>query len=738
MLRGAAWTLRITAFALTLVAGAFASAAEYEIEIEVDDEQDLYDLYAQRQISDATLEALVELINEGVDLNRASRRDLYVLPNLTLAQVDAILLYRKQVGSIGDPAELVQMQVITGEELRQLTAFLVVEPRAVRIFSGTAKVRSAYSAEDGNPPPAALQATLKLPYDVSAAAALLTTRLQLGTVSYDPNREALAAVPPSYAPQLPKWHLRWKTPGRSAVLGHFEAGFGQRLTLDNTTRTEPNGFYPDNVVFMRNFEDLIRLCRMSVGDPGSIACTVERIRYGTPDFDWNERFRGMAFTVEDLETGAGRLALHGFGSYQSRSVYQYQLFNRRLCADPHDDGDGDCDAPKVFSKLSDPFAPAPRFSFSTLPGLFDELAGGGNATLAAGPTLRVGMTGYYAAPLWRVEGASIDFQEWARWPYGGPFGALGADAQTRVGPLDLAMEVTRSFDSLPGGGGGLGVIERTTMSSKRRELELSLRYYDRKFANPYAGSISGPDLYDGLRARNEAGARLSYRDRLTEDWRVRGSADLWVLPFDGELAGTAGRTNLYTSARVDFVGLKSLKASAWADYRDKDLKKSARGECYEYEVVEYQFDSLGGGPDPEALDQFTCSGELARLAGKVVVDPFDQKLTLAVHYAHTLLDDAKYQDRYRQDSAGWVEVGSKAQSWLRLRARARYLDEANDKDDYLERSVWAFLDVSVISPKALTVRGRYDLYVWLDQRDSSKERKPNPEQRFRLEVSAKF
>src|SRR5687768_8223401 len=113
---------------LLLVSG-HAFAAQYESEIDIENETDLYELNQRGDIGDATLETLVELMRTGVDLNSASRDELYELPNITYAEVDRILEYRTKVTFIDDPADLVRVEILTEKQLLQIAPFLVVTPQ---------------------------------------------------------------------------------------------------------------------------------------------------------------------------------------------------------------------------------------------------------------------------------------------------------------------------------------------------------------------------------------------------------------------------------------------------------------------------------------------------------------------------------------------------------------------------------------------------------------------------------
>ena len=89
-----------------------ASAAQYEVFIDVETEQDLYDLLITEQISPASFDALLLLYQTRVDLTRAARQDLYLLPNLDYAEVDRILSYRKEAMSFEGLDELVVAGVL--------------------------------------------------------------------------------------------------------------------------------------------------------------------------------------------------------------------------------------------------------------------------------------------------------------------------------------------------------------------------------------------------------------------------------------------------------------------------------------------------------------------------------------------------------------------------------------------------------------------------------------------------
>src|SRR5688572_22416612 len=125
--------LRSAACATLLSLPAFA--AIYESPITAEDGDDLRAQNEREEISDATLDTLLELMQDGVDLNKANRDELYELPSLTYADVDAIIDYRK-AQRIDDPAALVSAGAITADQLLQIAPFILISDEGPKIPFG--------------------------------------------------------------------------------------------------------------------------------------------------------------------------------------------------------------------------------------------------------------------------------------------------------------------------------------------------------------------------------------------------------------------------------------------------------------------------------------------------------------------------------------------------------------------------------------------------------------------------
>jgi hypothetical protein len=714
---------------LALAIASPAGAAEYEIFVDIDDEEDLYELLADGQISEDTLNALIEMLRRGIDLNRATREELYMLPNLSYAEVDSILKYREQAGFIEDPAALVTTGALSERKLRAIAAFLVVRgpEQAATAVDGYVRGGSTWAAGTDDPPPGGVQVRVGVD-DYSFGVASVVTQHRIGEVAYDPARMALSAEPEAARVHIPKFFALYDNGKFAAIAGTYRIGFGQRLTFDNTDRYTPQGFYLDDALYRGTA--LTRTCKESAGELPVSPCSGDaRYEYGTPDYRWRDGLRGFAVGTPRLDAGPGWLSTFGFVSYNTRSIYQYEIYDKATCDDVRDDDDTGCSAPQVFRRGDDVLEPSTRFSYHTLPDMFAETIVGGNVSYYKNRRAHIGVTGYGADIHWLTDGIDLDFQEWSAYPYGGGFGAVGVDGQWGSGRTDIYLEVARSFDSMPdddardiGGGGGLGALLRTTATFPKSEVETSLRYYQREFANPYARPIAAADEFEGLRARDEAGARIRYTGMIDDKLQVRSQADLWVEASDG----SAPEALLYW--RADYAQSRRWRYGLWTQYQNKNLKENGHGECFS---VTDEFDETG-----EAVP---CAGQKYQVTGRVRWQP-RRKLNLSAQYQHEWLDETgeRFDDQFRQDISAWAILGMYPADDVRVRARVRYLFEDIESNTSFEQSLWSYIDVAWRYSKDYRLRARYDLILWLDDRDSTNARDPSPESWFFLEAEARF
>lgn len=703
---------------LLLVAFSSSGSAElYERFLTIEHEEDLYELKETGEISEETFDALLQLFQRGVNLNSASRQELYGLPNISSFEVEKILSLRKELGSIEDPAILVTNGAITQEQLVGIAPFLLVEGKSSPLLmKGWAEIQTRWSSEDSKAPPVGVRAFARSARFLTVGLAATTTRLRVRDVRYDPNRDALIASAPSYRPHLAKAFAKWEEPNWEAIVGTYRIGFGQRLVFDNTGNRVPFGFEVDYELFRDS--GLTSECKESAGELEDSPCR-DNNTYVSPDYKWRSGLLGAAFGTKGIRVGKDKhFKGYLFGSVQPKSIYQYSIYDRGICDDPRDDDNPDCSSPWVFRRGSDLLAPTSRFSFQTLPNMYRETTVGGNATLQFAKRGHVGVTGYHSIIDWLPRGIDLDFQEYASTPNGGNFGAVGTDFWYGFGRVDLYGEVARSFDNSVGGGGGLGGIFRSTISWKKREIETAFRYYQKEFSNPYARPISASDVYDGLRARDEAGLRVKYTET-QKHWTFRGALDTWFNP-------STNRSKTLVYARVDDDYTESLRFGLWTQYQNKDIRGGSRADCFEVPIDE-----------TETGEPIECRGEKFQVSPRIRFRP-SKGYSVAFQYTHELVDDGAYSNKFRQDSSAWVTFLAKPTPEGRFRARIRWLFEDIKNNERMEQSLWGYLDATYRIKKNYDFNLRYDVYWYIDDRASTDLRSPNPEHWIWLRFKARF
>ncbi|MEZ4330094.1 MAG: hypothetical protein R3B40_32995, partial [Polyangiales bacterium] len=516
--------------------------------------------------------------------------------------------------------------------------------------------------------------------------------------------------------------VRWEGEHAEVLLGTFRAGFGQRLTFDNSDRFTPNGIYADDAVFWN--PGMTTRCRESTGELADSPCnTFTGAQRITSDLRWRNSLMGAAVGAEHLSLGPGWLQLYAFGSYQPQSIYQYEIYDRGRCADPRNDSDPNCAAPDIYRRRDDLLAPTSEYSFSTLNNVYAEALGGGNVSYFFSRRAHVGVTGYAAHARFLTEGIDLDFQEWSTRPFGGGvYGAVGADAAFGRGMWDFFLEVAHSFDQQAGGGGGLGAIARTTLTWDRQELELSARYYDEDFSNPYGRPIAASDEQSGNRARDEVGGRVRYTGSIANTLNLRASADLWSQP-------SVQQVKLLTFVRADLTLGDVVNPGLWFQYQNKDLQRGGHLDvCFSMTTD----DDENGEPIPCTGEQYQVTARLRLALGR--------RYSLLAQYRHEWLDDGStvHDQDMRQDASAFISFRGNPIDPLRFVVRARFLFEDVAHRDRLEQSLWYYADISYRFPVRLTVRLRYDVLHLIDTRDATAVHSPNPEHWARIELQQTF
>ncbi len=670
-----------------------ASAAQYEVFIDIETEQDLYDLLITEQISSASFDALLLLHQTRVDLNRATRQDLYLLPNLDYAQVDRVLAYRKEVTSIHSLDALTAAGALAPDLARSIRAFIIIRDSSVARpqTHGRLRLRARWTGRyDRLPPAFALQARVQTIGNLDMGLAAAITRNGLRRVRWDSTRNALSAEPEGVRFEVPKLYVEWDDEQWEVVAGTYRIGFGQRLTFDVTDQVTPNGSFGDYE--LRGGNELGLRCNRAPGELPESPCPNGPEPRVTPDYTWTNRLAGVAMGLKELHLGQGWLQAYVWGSYQVHRIPQIELVDAATCDNPHRDQDPGCFAPPVYVRDRDRTAPASTARFATLPAMYAEGLAGANASYFWNDRAHLGVTGYGSMPRWLVQGADLGFQEFSRKPFGGPFGAIGIDAAFGFAQQDFFAEVARSFDAQREGGGGYAALVRGVTTLPKSEVDVSLRYYGSRYANPYARPVAAPDELDGLRARDEAGARLRATAQLGRRVVLRALLDGWRQLSTGAL-------NALVFARSDWRITSRWAWATWGEYRNGSAQRFVVATQLAY----------------ESIRGFRISWQARhRWGGKLG------------------------SDRLQQDLAAIVDVTARPTDRLRLRYRLRYdFDDVWD-NHRLPQSLWSYVDLALTLRDRDVVRLRYDFRMLLDERESTLSRVPNPEHWLWVEYVFRF
>ena len=668
-----------------------AEAAPYEVFVDVATEDELYELLLTEQISRASFDALLLLHQSRVDINRANRDELYLLPNLEYDDVDRILEYRERAGWIHQLADLVASGALPRRLTDPLASFVVVRSREPTHEPprGFARFQGRWSGRyDRLPPAMAVQARVLAAAHLDAGVVATLTRNSLRRVRWDASRDGFSVEPESPRLEVPKAYLEWDTGAWGIVVGTYRIGFAQRLTFDITGQVTPNGAFGDYE--LRRGTGLTLRCKRGAGELGSSPCPRAPVARVTPDFGWTNRLTGIAAGFRDLRLKRGDSSGYLWVSFQPHRARSSELVRSSRCADPRNDDDPGCRAPLVYVRDREPTAPSSTATYASLPRIAAEGLIGAHYGYSWSSQGRVALTGYGAITRWLVEGVQLDYQETARRPFGRRFGAIGLSASRGFGRQDLFVELTRSFDRQPGGGGGYGVIARGVTSFSRGEIDISARYYDPRFSNPYARPISAPDELDGIRARDETGLRVRLVRRPFPRVAFRGLLDGWRRISVGSLHASS-------FARLDVDLGSSSVWSVWAEYR--------------------------------------TVGRLALLASRVALNP-TQRLAMSCQLQHRWSRSVSV--RRQHDLAAVLQLAANPLEMFRLRTRLRYDVEDIDDNRRLPHTIWLYVDASLTVRQRDTVRARYDLRTFLDERDSTRARAPNPEHWLWLEYVLRY
>ena len=505
-------------------------AFDYGATILISNEADIVELEFAGEIDEEMRDQLLDLLDNPLDANTASRDDLALLPDVTYTLADRIIAQRQKepFRSVREVREVVGRP--TWNQIKPFVFVERVEERTGEPLKGQVSVRYLDALQDETFPVMYLKTREKYRKWLEAGLIVAEEETVYG-VDYDPERSpAITVEGERPVVSLERIYLQAKRSSWSAIVGHYKVGFGQRLTFDITDKQRPNGFSSDLSIY----EDYENYDSYSV----------------------SRRLLGAAASLRrPMATGESWVEATIFASSNPQDLY-YTYFT------PHDytvTGDGEV-------------------TYPTFPWVYREDILGANASWFFTKRQHVGVTAW-GGHTWKAYEFDFTNTPIPNRPF---YGAFGADGAWGAGVFDLLGEVAVTDR------GGLGGRVETVADPGVIEAKLAFRYYGRNFDNPHSRGQSEPDQFGyvegwedyeyvesgGDRDRNEIGPQASVTVQPLGWLKVRAKGDLWHVPTDDV-------NHLYAEGRIDVDPLAWAGLDLVGYLRDKDISVGGRGQDYE-------------------------------------------------------------------------------------------------------------------------------------------------------------
>ena len=657
--------------ALTLLAPhGRLSAAPYPVVIDIDDESDIEQLYRDGEIDEDAKDRLEVLFYTKVDLNLATRDELYELPAMTYTLADAVLELRGKRGRFNRVHDLAGVKGMTPAILDQIKPFVTVKTMAEVARSYEAELRTGAIYRTHNFDPAVyLRGKVRF-MGHGGVGLLLAARPMIGLVNdaapvtyYNSSTgrvetgDLMSAGATALRFDPASLYVFWNGPRFSAIAGSYRIGYGLGLTMDNSKHRKPFGWYP-NIDFSED------------QDSGK--------------FKPYDGFVGASVRYKQVDLGPGWLDVSAFGSFWLRDIYISDLRSDR--------GKGEHllvdDELAYDSWYNETIQKNLYFEFPTLPYIMREIVGGGNVTYWFNRRSRVGVTGYGADWTMTAKADGFGPSVSSKYPFDrNTWGAVGVNTMFGFGQYDFAGELTFTDQGDP-------ALLLMGWISPVADLTIipSFRYYSTGFDNPYNRGESNGDEYLGNRARDELGGRLRLNYRPFKILRLRMDVDVWYHKFPGSLASTQYNEQLKKSGVVDVAGIEASSEDPSTDlellfraqlrptskerftvqavFHDEALHLDGRERSYEYGSAKKDINKnlMWGG----SKIYWSVKASTSRIP----------RVKVAAKFGQMFQDTSKVTDGFDHSWYAWLRVTAYLKPGPRLVARIKYLDEfTNYLDD---------------------------------------------------------
>ena len=503
---------------------------DYGATILVRSDSDIHELYYLGEIDAELRDQLLDLLDDPIDHNSASREDLYLLPEITYTLADAIIAQRDKL-PYDTPRQL--RDLVGRRTWNQIRPFVVTTEVSASSepIKGNVSLRYTDQFTDQRAP--VIYAKSRQRYHKWLEAGLIVAeQSDLYGVEYGEKGITVEGRRPSV--MLERIYLSAERGDWSVIAGHYKIGFGQRLTFDVTEKLRPHGFSNDLKIY-KDYENYDS--------------------YTVP-----KRMLGVAAST--------RRHLGDQGAYLDVTVF--------ASSNHHDMYENDFTPSDV--QVTDTDEIQEVGDSVTFPWLYREDLLGLNTSLFWSKRTHLGFTAW---------GGHLDKRyDFAFTSYALPnrdfYGAAGVDGAYGAGAIDLYAEATVTDT------GGFGARVESLLAVWLLETSLAFRYYGTGFDNPKARAKSEPDEFGlgeddvqhdedrtgGWRDRDELGPQLELSFDPLAWVRLRAKGDLWYQPSEEV-------TNAYLEGRLDLDPLSWAGVDLVAYLRDKDISQQGRELSYD-------------------------------------------------------------------------------------------------------------------------------------------------------------
>jgi len=583
-----------------------AAAREYDVRLLIEECGDLYEYEVSGSIEEDDFELLLALCHRPLNLNRADRYMLIDLPGMTYELADRLVRYRSQHGRFKTVEDIMMVDGIGPMEYEVLLPFISVEddaevqgvediPLMGQAQAGTiGRLGSGRSESEINQSKELER--LHQDYFQFKGTGLsyfgfggLITNRERTEAYYDRSiGRVVSDNGPTSIWDIDKAYMSLNYQSMSLVVGSFDIGFGEKLTFDTTGLTNPHGWREN-----RHFYTDLNKARLS------------------PD----NSLMGAAFSLTGVDFSFGWLDATGFVSYQAHDIYQY--YYRYQLDDYYEGGEEGCgyfgfSEGEETGCYSSRVYPAEDlqgdpYSYISFRDAFTELVRGGNIAFNFDDRTRIGVTAYQSeTDLVLASEAEPMFAWHSKMPRKNQFGAVGIHGQFGIGDMEFSGEYAHTML-----GGNAAYLEALIEEGTWLELITGIRWYDRKYNNPYSRSASAPTITLGSRQRNERGLKVKAIIKPIKGLRTVTTIEGWEIPeyvFQDEETGKnvwreLGQYDLRLSQKVDWDVTRKETLSLLLAYYDNDTAKGGSNQTYEtpyddadpYDLEAMQYSVRGHG-----------------------------------------------------------------------------------------------------------------------------------------------